>query len=40
MKLIRTKLLLKHDHNSAVGMATASFNHNFLKNFLKYLKTF
>ena len=24
MKLIRTKLLLKHDHNSAVGMATAS----------------
>ena len=24
MKLIKTKLLLKHDHNSAVGMATAS----------------
>ena len=24
MKLIRTKLLLKHDHNSDVGMATAS----------------
>ena len=24
MKLIKTKLLLKHDHNSAVGIATAS----------------
>ena len=24
MKLIRTKLLLKHNHNSAVGIATAS----------------
>ena len=24
MKLIKTKLLLKHNHNSAVGMATAS----------------
>ena len=24
MKLVKTKLLLKHDHNSAVGMATAS----------------
>lgn len=24
MKLIRTKLLLKHNHNSAVGVATAS----------------
>ena len=24
MKLLKTKLLLKHDHNSAVGMATAS----------------
>ena len=24
MKLVKTKLLLKHNHNSAVGMATAS----------------
>ena len=24
MQLIKTKLLLKHNHNSAVGMATAS----------------
>ena len=24
MKLVNTKLLLKHDHNSAVGIATAS----------------
>lgn len=24
MKLLKTKLLLKHDHNSAAGMATAS----------------
>ena len=24
MKLIKTKLLLKHNHNSAVGIATAS----------------
>ena len=24
MKLIKTKLLLKHDHNSAVGITTAS----------------
>lgn len=24
MKLIKTKLLLKHDHNSAMGIATAS----------------
>lgn len=24
MKLVKTKLLLKHDHNSAVGVATAS----------------
>ena len=30
MKLIKTKLLLEHNHNSAVGMATAS-HHDFCK---------
>ena len=37
MKLIRTKLLLKHNHNSAVGIATAS-HIDFCKYQVKCLK--
>lgn len=38
MKLIKTKLLLKHDHNSAVGIATAS-HIDFCKYQVKRLKS-
>ena len=37
MKLIKTKLLLKHNHNSAVGMATAS-HLDFCKYQARYFK--
>ena len=51
MKLIKTKLLLKHDHNSAVGIATAShldyckytvrcLKSDALWSFKGYIKTF
>lgn len=38
MKLIRTKLLLKHNHNSAVGIATAS-HIDFCKYTVRCLKS-
>ena len=38
MKLIRTKLLLKHNHNSAAGMATAS-HIDFCKYKVRCLKS-
>lgn len=37
MKLIKTKLLLKHNHNSAVGIATAS-HIDFCKYQFKHLR--
>lgn len=38
MKLIKTKLLLKHNHNSVVGMATAS-HIDYCKYKVRYLKS-
>ena len=38
MKLIKTKLLLKHNHYSPVGMATAS-HIDFCKYTVRYLKS-
>lgn len=38
MKLIRTKLLLNHNHNSDVGIATAS-HLDFCKSTTRYLKS-